>query len=776
MSRVRIFSHRHVGLIPLLLSLLWPAMALTQDRTTPTTDAVKLLLTEVSAWSDYSNPQQHQYIEIMNPNDFDVDLSDYYLTDASVSGPSPAARVYYWRIAETPQPDTLAAWRQRIGGGGDYNFHARFPDSYVLAAEQSIVISVGPAEGFSDIYEHNPHLQLYGEDDGVMRMRAVFGDPGDDSIVGSGASNPPRLDTDSESVVLYHWDGESDHVTDIDVFFWGSNINRRFSKNGTTVGEHAYEPETQRADQLPLLDALTAGRSFHRADMQETGQPGEDGNGVGGRDEVGEPFPETWTVAACDPARPDGDPFEPGDVAKLLLTEVSVLGTDQEYVEIYNPNDFGVDMSDYYLTDANYTPGSQHYWRIAEGNPQQNTVGGGDFYDFHARFPDGYVLPAGQFLVVSIAGSMPFFNEFGFYPHIELHGTGPAPRMRPVFGDIDGPNSIVGSGEQNPPTLTNSSEIVVLYHWDGQSDLVTDIDVFMWGTGSSNFFSKTGVTVGGQTYQNETAVDDQEPYVTAASFGNSYHRTDMDETGQPGPPGNGVGGRDEMGEPLMSTWTIAPYDPAEPGGVIPGDELTIVEASLTGAMTGRDVVMRARVFAGEDPIESVTVDYSINNGATQSLTAGLVGNNWYEANLGQYPAGTVIRWRLEVAAGDETVTYPSTPGDWADPVEIASDIALVVPPKTFVPDLEIFRFDFITRSGYETKIRLFDLQGRLVLTFHDSRFDGQVNDDTITWDGRDATFERVRAGMYVIHLQAVDPATGETTIQTAPVVVATRLN
>ena len=41
--------------------------------------------------------------------------------------------------------------------------------------------------------------------------------------------------------------------------------------------------------------------------------------------------------------------------AKLLLTEISTLGTEQEFIEIHNPGAEAVDLSDYYLTDANYT-------------------------------------------------------------------------------------------------------------------------------------------------------------------------------------------------------------------------------------------------------------------------------------------------------------------------------------------------------------------------------------------------------------------------------------
>ncbi len=722
-------------------------------------EARKLLITEVSTLGT-----DQEYVEIYNPNAEPVDLSDYYLTDA-IHAPG---EQYYWRIAEGNPSQTT------VGGGAFADFHARFPDGYTVAAGDTIVVAIAGSAAFHGHFGFYPHIELFGTGP-AQRMRPVFGDiDGQNSIVGA---TTPTLSNASECVVLYHWDGASDLVTDIDIFFWGTSTNTRFSKTGVTVGGSTYQNETAVANQQPFPTEPTFGNSYHRTSASEAGQPGPPGNGVDGRDEVGEPLSSNFSIQPYDPARPsvaeplilavslqnavadlevtvrarlqagaspiasvtvyytvDGggqqsveagdegggfweavlgqypagtvlawrlvvadtggleavwpqeggfetdtisEPVEPGVASKLLFTEVSITGNDQEFVEIFNPNAEDVDLSDYYLTDAIHAPGNQFYWRIAEGNPSQTTIGGGAFFDFHARFPDGYTIAAGDTIVVSIAGSDAFFNYFGYLPHIELFEDGPVPDnvpdMRPVFGEPGASNSIVGNPSELP-TLTNASESLVLYHWDGASNLVTDIDVFFWGTSTSTRFSKTGVTVGGETYQDETAVAAQQPMLEVPAFGFSYHRVDADETGQPGPPGNGVGGRDEVGEPLPSTFTIAAYDPARP-----------------------------RIDGG--PLSGVT---------------------------------------------------------------------LKVPARTFLPDFETFAFSFSTLPGHDTKVRLFDLDGRLVRTLYDNRFDGPPPLQ-VTWDGRDSVFERVRAGMYVIHLQAVDRATGKQTIKTAPVVVATRL-
>ena len=67
---------------------------------------------------------------------------------------------------------------------------------------------------------------------------------------------------------------------------------------------------------------------------------------------------------------------------KILLSEVAV---DNEFIEIYNPNNHAVDLSDMYLTDATFAPLTQFYYKITDGS----IPGGGSFRDFHAKFPVG---------------------------------------------------------------------------------------------------------------------------------------------------------------------------------------------------------------------------------------------------------------------------------------------------------------------------------------------------------------------------------------------------
>lgn len=269
-------------------------------------------------------------------------------------------------------------------------------------------------------------------------------------------------------------------------------------------------------------------------------------------------YVESFTVSA---------PGEP----HILLSEVSV-GPGTEYVEIYNPTGADIALDDYYLTDAIFT--GQYYWNIVRPNPSQATVGGGAFADFHARFPAGITLAAGDTLTVAVSGSSGFLEDFGFQPDCELYedavSADGVPDMRDVF-----PGSIVGTDGANVPTLTNPSgtngEVLILYTWDGQSDLVTDVDVLWWGTLASSHFTKTGVSIDGPdadatptAYQPDTATGSQLSIGTVPSGTDAYHRLDPLEGDESQNGGNGIGGDDETSENFPATWGVAPRDPAGP--------------------------------------------------------------------------------------------------------------------------------------------------------------------------------------------------------------------
>ncbi len=732
------------------------------------------------------------FIEVANPTASDIDLSDVYITDGTQL-PSNA----YYNITLS-DPETA-----NPGGGIGGDFHAKFPDGYILAAGASLAVSINGSSEYFEAYAQLPDFELFEDSelaDSVPEMVEAF--PGSINAGAGGGSNEPTLEDGSESIILYTWDGVDELVQDLDYVFWGTSSSIGVDKTGVTIGSSSYLADTAFEDQVPVgTSTINFEQGYRRIDTDEGTETLTGGNGLTNHDETSENLDTTWalvnfgvdgheppaapgslfptapivTLGEFSPEAPyEGQPVtlsvtsitegtisavtffvsidngafqsnsgtdqggnlwqyqlasevegtsvrwyaelsnSGGGLAtfpaaaplylkswvvdeapavgdgptKLLLTEICVLGSSQEFVEIYNPSAVDVDMSDYYLGDAIYLNNDQGYWNMGSGDSPPN-IGGGTHADFQSRFPDGFVLAAGDTVVVSLGGSAGFSASFGFLPGLELYEDDAfpdaVPDMRPVFETATG-NSIITPGE-NLPSLTNGSESVQLYHYNQGDDLVTDIDLFAWGSSTFNLFSKTNKTIGSSTYLPDTAVDSQNPFTTESDFGFSYQRTDVTEGNQITSGSNGVGGRDETSEDFMATFELKESDPFNPAGSGTGG----------GSEIGRDA------------------------------------------------------------------------------------IDLIVEAKTFIPIMELFPVRFVTMTQSDTRIRIFDLEGRLVVTLYDSRFDAIASvipgaPSVVAWDGRDTVYERVKAGMYIIHMSVLERSTGEEIIKTAPVVVATRLS
>lgn len=240
--------------------------------------------------------------------------------------------------------------------------------------------------------------------------------------------------------------------------------------------------------------------------------------------------------------------------AHLLITEVTVTPTDGEFVEIFNPSDSSVDLSDYYITDAIYANDSEpDYVNVVDGSytPYDS--------DFLARFPTGATIGARSTIVVANNGAG-FETTYGTSADFELLDTGATTDMGDPGGDWIGGN----------PTLSNSGEVAILFHWDGMSDLVADVDIALWGD-AAEAVDKTGVSKDGPdgdsdatAYDDDTAVESQAVISSAAhEYGESYQRSDCAEMGETSVGGNGVDGHDETSEDL-SHWTEGLPTPGVP--------------------------------------------------------------------------------------------------------------------------------------------------------------------------------------------------------------------
>lgn len=229
----------------------------------------------------------------------------------------------------------------------------------------------------------------------------------------------------------------------------------------------------------------------------------------------------------------------------LLITEVAMSPSEAEFIEIYNPGATEVALDRVFLSDR------IDYFQIPKGGLSSAST------DFIARFPDGAKLAPGSYATIAVQGSLYFKMAYGKAPTYELKNTETdAADMLPAF------TGSIGSSAG----LTDTGEVLVLFYWDGVSDLVPDIDYVVWKGSSASAISKSSsICIDGPDadttatcYKNDMPITEQS-YLAPPQQGGSIHRCNYIEGTEVKTGGNGQSGHDEASEPFDgagATWKV----------------------------------------------------------------------------------------------------------------------------------------------------------------------------------------------------------------------------
>jgi len=361
--------------------------------------------------------------------------------------------------------------------------------------------------------------------------------------------------------------------------------------NGTSAGEYDYA-------RIYVIDPMTAANldtidiaewNFAITGDYSTGSNNGRAGGFGSVADVdieaSQPavYTQTYYGWAVEKWLFDGDlgSLLPVLPEKLLITEIVTTPNAGEFIEIYNPNSYPVDLSNTYLTDATTHSAGEYYYNIVTGsNYGGNTLQS----DFHARFPAGATIQPGEYQTVAMSGDADFNSQYSMNPTYEID------QAEFVSGTPDGvPDmreaalySIYGPDSSWTPRITNGDEVIILYYWDGSSDLVVDLDYLLYNENSpapnDEATSKTGVVIDGPdpdaigtAYLADTDSALQKSAPNLNSTGTSIQRIDFNEGAQTMSGGNGVTGADETSEDLNNTF-IATSPPTPNSGPTVGIE------------------------------------------------------------------------------------------------------------------------------------------------------------------------------------------------------------
>ncbi len=254
--------------------------------------------------------------------------------------------------------------------------------------------------------------------------------------------------------------------------------------------------------------------------------------------------------AAPDAALPDGGSAG----GHLLLSEVNVVPDLAAFIEIVNPTSQVVPLDNYLLSDdedyALYAG-----WAGAGPEPSISLV------DFIVRFPEGASIESGEVITIALSANG-FFEAFGSaatYTFNNPAETG-ATQMLLVAGWL--------------PILSPAGENLVLFTWDGSSDLIGDVDMINVGLPGETeaIGDKTLIAVDGpdeDLLPSQYAADahTMPMQLAAPGEGTSTKRIAGELGYEISGSGNGITGDDETSEDISLTWDAPPYSAPTPGTV-----------------------------------------------------------------------------------------------------------------------------------------------------------------------------------------------------------------
>jgi len=290
--------------------------------------------------------------------------------------------------------------------------------------------------------------------------------------------------------------------------------------------------------------------------------------------------------------------FVLGQVDHVIFTEVVLTPSDGEYVEISNPTESAVDLTNYYLTDGTDISLSKLYYNL----PVEDNYWSGSSTDFICRFPNGYTLAPGAAIKISLRDNSAYESVYGQTPDISLDDD-----MLSVSEDSD------TKGNPGAPKLHNSSETLILFYWDGSSEIVKDVDYLIWGD-NSFAIDKSGV----DGYLSDTPTSSQSLMPVHATNEKLVRLDKSSEGGETQANGNGITGHDETSEPLADTWTTASLTSSKP---------EISNLSLSPSNPFTDDILKFEVdVVDDDGISSVILRYEFQQEIT-SLSMSLSDNS-----------------------------------------------------------------------------------------------------------------------------------------------------
>ena len=197
-------------------------------------------------------------------------------------------------------------------------------------------------------------------------------------------------------------------------------------------------------------------------------------------------------------------------------------------------------------------------------------------------------------------------------------------------------------------------------------------------------------------------------------------------------------------------------------------------------LAGDSLIVQAKIIDTDGYVTSADILYNVNYANTQNHVAmhkTLADTTIWQGSIHGFGSGTLLVLRITAQDDSGLVSISTNDTSYVYPVKTHAAI-LQIPPKPFNPyNGDSIEIGYFAKAGDKAILRIYNAEGKLVSTPVNTIISSSNLSGTnfYKWNGLDSDYHKVQPGLYIIHFEVVEVATGNKKTAKAPIVVGVPL-